>query len=181
MAQPAHWTVNQIIEFPLRNTPSLCIRHFCSLLKQLKDSILTSRQADFFTAPWIAYHPFLAAARRTPGSDFTYAPGDKTDTIPGKESHADCEDTDRVEDGVQQVLLHHPVGVGGWVAGDTQSSKSQGKEEVGRDAANDDQHVDPRLQDKKHRANGHGLPGVRSCVVETTCLGSGWMGGRLNG
>lgn len=46
------------------------------------------------------------------------------------------------------MLLHNPVGVGGWVAGHTQGSESQGKEKIGQDAADDDQHVDPSLQDK---------------------------------
>lgn len=63
---------------------------------------------------------------------------------PGKKSDADREDTDEVEDWVQEVLLNNPVGVGGWVASDTQGSKSQGEEEVRQDATNDDQHVDPR-------------------------------------
>lgn len=70
------------------------------------------------------------------------------------------------------MLLHNPVGVGGWVASDTHGSKSQGKEEIRQDATNDDQHVDPSLQDKKHRENEHWLTGFCSCVVETTCLGS---------
>lgn len=61
------------------------------------------------------------------------------------------------------MLLHDPVRVGGGVAGDTHGSKRQGEEEVRQDAPNDDQHVDPRLQDKRHRGVNAGSRGLQLC------------------
>lgn len=169
MPYPVAWTVDQIrVSYEKQTFPLHTSLLFSG--KTVKNNILTSRQTDFFTANWVVYHPFLAVAWRIQGSDFTYARGGKTNPIPGKKSDADREDTDEVERWVQQVLLHNPVGVGGWVASDTQGSKSQGEEEVRQDATNDDQHVDPRLQDKKHRGSERWLTGLCSCAVET-CLG----------
>ena len=55
------------------------------------------------------------------------------------------------------MLLHNPVGAGRRVTSYTHGSKSQGKEKIGQDAPNDDQHVDPSLKDKNSNGNEYTL------------------------
>ena len=78
------------------------------------------------------------------------------------------------------MLLHNPIGVGWWVASYTHGSKNQGKEKIRQDAPNDDQHVDPSLQDKKSRGDEHALiilqPG-KICSVEETAHSKQWVNG----
>ena len=75
------------------------------------------------------------------------------------------------------MLLHNPVGVGWWVASYTHGSKSQGKAKIAQDAPNDDQQVDPSLQDKNSKGNEYTLIVSQSGKIcsfeETLYLSSG--------
>lgn len=75
------------------------------------------------------------------------------------------------------MLLHNPIGVGWWVTSYTHGSKNQGEEKIGQDAPNDDQHVDPSLQDKKRKGNEYTLIVPQSGKIcsfeETSYLSSG--------
>lgn len=93
-------------------------------------------------------HPFSAAAWRILSLWF-HVLSWWGNTIPGQKGDAGCEDTNQVEDRIQHVLLHDPVGVGWWVASYTHGSENQGKDKIRQDATNNHQHVDPGLQDRK--------------------------------
>lgn len=68
---------------------------------------------------------------------------------PWEKSHGRREEADEVEDGVSKLPLHVPVGIGGTVAGDTDTVVQQGHQEVHEEAAYHDKGMDGGLWKKK--------------------------------
>lgn len=68
---------------------------------------------------------------------------------PWEKRHSRCEEADQVESGVWELAFHHPVGIGGAVAGDADGIVQQGHHKVRQEAACQNKPVDESLEGKK--------------------------------
>ena len=97
---------------------------------------------------------------------------------PWEKSHGRCEEADKVERGVWELAFHHPVGIGGAVAGDADGIVRKGHHKVHQEAACENKPVDGGLQKEgsKHCwGDSLDLRGMSSCYFNfvlhfsTTC------------
>ena len=96
---------------------------------------------------------------------------------PWEKSHGRCEEADKVERGVWELAFHHPVGIGGAVAGDADGIVRKGHHKVHQEAACENKPVDGGLQKEgsKHCwGDSLDLPGMRSCYFNFVLHFSFW-------
>lgn len=70
---------------------------------------------------------------------------------PWEKRHGRCEEADQVESGVWELAFHHPVGIGGAVAGDADGIVQQGYHKVHQEAACQNKPVDESLWKERRK------------------------------